>query len=144
MGKMRRVSPSEAKQLVDEGYTYVDVRTVEEFDARHPGGAVNVPFAWMGPAGAGPNADFLPIMRRLFALDAKIVVGCATGTRSLQAAEMLVGAGFRDVADQRAGMEGARDPFGRLQEPGWAAAGLPMANGADAGSYDRIKTRVDG
>jgi rhodanese-related sulfurtransferase len=82
-------------------------------------------------------------MRRLFALDAKIVVGCATGTRFARAAEILVAAGFRDVADQRAGMEGARDPFRRLKEPGWAAAGLPMAKGADARSYDRIKTRVD-
>lgn len=142
MVNIRRVSPLEAKQLVDEGYTYVDVRTVEEFDTRHAEGALNVPIARMGRAGAEPNPDFLPVMRRLFVEDAKIVVGCAIGTRSLRAAEMLVGAGFQDVADQRAGMDGTRDPFGRLQEPGWASAGLPMARGADAGSYDRIKARI--
>jgi rhodanese-related sulfurtransferase len=141
MPNMRRVTPLEAKQLVDEGYTYIDVRTEQEFDARHPAGALNVPLTRMGPAGPAPNADFVPLMRRLFALDAKIVVGCATGMRSRRAAEMLAGEGFEDVADQRAGLDGARSPFGGLQEPGWAAAGLPVATGPDAGSYEKVKAR---
>jgi rhodanese-related sulfurtransferase len=142
MPNIRRVSPLEAKQLVDEGYTYVDVRTAQEFDARHPTGALNVPLALMGPAGPAPNVDFLPIMLRLFGLEAKIVVGCATGMRSRRAAEMLSAEGFLDVADQRAGLDGARGPFGGAQEPGWAAAGLPTASGPDEGSYGRVKART--
>jgi rhodanese-related sulfurtransferase len=142
MPDLKRVSALEAKQLVDEGYTYVDVRTVQEFDARHPAGALNVPLTVLGPRGASPNHDFLPTMRRLFALDAKIVVGCATGIRSQRAAEMLLGAGFVDVADQRAGLDGARGAFGGVQEPGWAASGLPTATGSDAGSYEAIKARA--
>jgi rhodanese-related sulfurtransferase len=141
MPNMRRVSPIEAKQLVDEGYSYVDVRTEPEFDARHPAGALNVPITRMGPSGPAPNHDFLPIMRRLFPLDAKIVVGCATGVRSRRAAELLSEEGYLDVADQRAGLDGVRGPFGGVEEPGWAAAGLPVASGADAGSYEKVKAR---
>jgi rhodanese-related sulfurtransferase len=141
MPNLKRVSPLEAKQLLDQGYTYVDVRTTQEFDARHPAGALNVPLALMGPAGPAPNADFLPTMRRLFSADAKIVLGCASGGRSRRAAEMLSGEGFGDVVDQRAGLDGARGPFGGMEEPGWAAAGLPTATGPDDGSYDKVKTR---
>jgi rhodanese-related sulfurtransferase len=141
MPNIRRVPPLEAKQLVDQGYTYVDVRTTQEFDARHPAGALNVPLALMGRAGPAPNADFLPIMRRLFPLDAKIVVGCATGMRSRRAAEMLSAEGFQNVADQRAGLEGAMGPFGGVQEPGWAKAGLPTATGPDEGSWEKVKAR---
>src|SRR5712672_1057997 len=124
MPNVRRVSPLEAKRLVDEGYTYVDVRTAEEFDVRHPAGALNVPLALAGPGGAAAGAGFLPTMWRLFGLEARIVVGCATGVRSLRAAEMMTDAGFLDVVDQRAGLEGARSPFGALMEPGWKSAGL--------------------
>jgi rhodanese-related sulfurtransferase len=77
-------------------------------------------------------------MGRLFAKDAKIVVGCATGVRSLRAAELLFSAGFAEVVDQRAGMEGSRGTFGNVVEPGWVAAGLPVVSGADAGSFAAV------
>jgi rhodanese-related sulfurtransferase len=82
-------------------------------------------------------------MGRLFSHDAKIVVGCATGVRSLRAAELLAGAGFAEVVDQRAGMDGARGPFGNLVEPGWAAEGLPVASGPDAGSFSELQGKAD-
>jgi rhodanese-related sulfurtransferase len=138
MPNVRRVSPLEAKGLVDEGYTYVDVRTVEEFELRHPAGALNVPLARPSSVGAGEEGTFLSVMRRLFRPEAKIVVGCATGARSLRAAEMLADAGFSDVVDQRAGLEGARSPFGALTEKGWKAAGLPTSSGPDEGSYGAL------
>jgi rhodanese-related sulfurtransferase len=124
---IRRVSPSEAKSLLDLGYSYVDVRTVEEFHDLHPVGALNIPLHTVGALGAAPStAEFVAAVERRFAKDAKIVVGCAAGVRSLRAAELLVAAGFTDVVDQRAGMEGARGPFGNLVEPGWIDAGLPV------------------
>ena len=144
MPDVRRVSPKEAKQLMDEGYTYVDVRTPEEFDQRHPRGSINVPLLVAGPRGRAPNADFVPLMKRLFPRDAKIVLGCATGVRSRHAAEMLAADGFLDVADQRAGMDGARSPFGQLQEAGWSAAGLPASSGADEGSLAAVLARAQG
>jgi rhodanese-related sulfurtransferase len=134
---IRRVSASEAKSLLDLGYAYVDVRTAAEFDEIHPEGALNIPF--VAPSSRAESGEFLTVMRRRFAEDAKIVVGCATGVRSLRAAELLVRAGFSDVVDQRAGMDGARGPFGNLAEPGWAAAGLPVASGRDGGSFAALE-----
>src|SRR6266542_2462592 len=110
MTELRRVSPADAKKLLDAGYTYVDVRTVEEFDAQHPADAINVPLNLEGPSTDVP--EFVRVMRRLFAPEGKIVVGCATGMRSLRALQWLSKAGFTDVVDQRDGMDGARTPFG--------------------------------
>jgi hypothetical protein len=45
--------------------------------------------------------------------------------RSLEAAEVLVAAGFANVVDQRAGWDGARGDFGELLEPGWKRLALP-------------------
>jgi rhodanese-related sulfurtransferase len=142
---VRRVSPCEAKSLLDLGYSYVDVRSVEEFHELHPAGALNVPLMAGGPQRGPPGAEaFLALMRRLFAQNARIVVGCATGVRSLRAAELLLAAGFTDVLDQRAGMEGSRGPFGNLLEPGWTEAGLPVASGPDAGSLAALQRQGDG
>ena len=125
-----------------EGYIYVDVRTEREFSVRHTRGAINVPLGEMGPAGLRMNPDFVPILQRLFKLDAKVIVGCASGMRSQQAAQTLLAAGFTSVVEQRAGMEGARGGFGGVAEKGWAAAGLPVDSGADDGSYAAVKTRA--
>jgi rhodanese-related sulfurtransferase len=142
---VRRVSPSEAKSLLDLGYLYVDVRSVEEFHEIHPVGALNVPVNAGGSGGGAPLAEgFLALMKQLFAPDAKIVVGCATGVRSLHAAELLLTAGFTDVIDQRAGMEGSRGPFGNLLEPGWIEAGLPVATGPDVGSLALLQRQGKG
>jgi rhodanese-related sulfurtransferase len=140
---VRRVTPGEAKSLLDLGYAYVDVRSVAEFDDLHPVGALNVPLPAPGQRGEpSSTAEFLTAMGRLFAKDAKIVIGCATGVRSLRAAEVLLGAGFTDVVEQRGGMEGARGPFGNLVVPGWIEAGLAVASGPDAGSFARLAARL--
>jgi rhodanese-related sulfurtransferase len=121
---VKRVSPQDAKDLMEkEGYVYVDVRSIPEFEAGHPTGAYNVPLAHLGPGGMAPNTEFLTVMERHFAKDAKIVVGCKSGGRSLQAATILLSSGFTQVVDQRAGYAG-------VTEPGWAPLGLPTATEA--------------
>jgi rhodanese-related sulfurtransferase len=141
MPAMKRVSPDEAKKLMDEGYTYVDVRTEREFSTGHPTGSINVPLGDMTPRGLVPSPEFVPLLSRIFAKDAKIIVGCAGGVRSLKAAEMLGQAGFTDIVDQRAGFNGARGGFGAVAEKGWEASGLPVARGEDAGSLAAVKAR---
>jgi rhodanese-related sulfurtransferase len=106
-----------------EGYAYVDVRSVPEFEGGHPEGAYNVPLAHLSPQGMTPNPDFVKVMQRNFPKDAKLVVGCKSGGRSLQAATMLISVGFANVVDQRAGFSGST-------EPGWEAKGLPSARQA--------------
>lgn len=129
----RRVSPQEAKELMDkEGYVYVDVRSTGEFEGGHPVGAYNVPVAQPGPGGMAPNADFVSVMKGNFPLDAKLVVGCLAGGRSARACALLEAAGYTQLIDQRGGYDGAKDPFGRVVEPGWSRVGLPTTAGPDA------------
>jgi rhodanese-related sulfurtransferase len=128
MSDVTRVSPAEAHtRMKEEGFTYVDVRTAEEFAAGHPEGAVNVPLMHAGAAGMVPNPGFLAAMEATFAKDAPLVLGCKAGSRSARAAQALVDAGFSRVLDQRAGWDGARGPFGELTEPGWSRTDLPVA-----------------
>jgi rhodanese-related sulfurtransferase len=129
MADIVRISPVEASQKLSEGWTYVDVRTTQEFEAGHPVGAVNVPIQHR----EGPNPDFLRVMKASFPKDAKIVVGCKSGGRSARAAQALVAEGFTNILDQRAGWDGARNAFGQVTEGGWVAAGLAREAGAPAG-----------
>lgn len=125
----RRISPQEAKSLMDEGYTYVDVRSTPEFEEGHPAGAHHVPLLEAGPAGMQPNPDFVQQMVDRYPTDAKLILGCRSGGRSARAAAMLEQVGFKNLVDQRAGFNGAGDPSGQIAEPGWAAAGLPIETG---------------
>jgi rhodanese-related sulfurtransferase len=141
MGDIKRISPGEASAKLLEGWTYVDVRTTQEFEAGHPAGALNVPISHQ----EGPNPDFVRVMSASFAKDAKIVVGCKAGGRSLRAAQALVAEGFTNVLDQRAGWDGARNPFGQIVEQGWQKAGLPTEDGAPAGrSWEDLRKKTLG
>ena len=142
---MERVSAREAHELMRrEGYLYLDVRSVPEFEQGHPEGAYNVPIAHPGDAAPVPNRAFVREVVRLFPLHTPLVVGCASGVRSRQAAELLAAAGFSRVVEQRAGMLGVRDPFGRLKERGWRDEELPVAVTAVAGrSYRELAEPPD-
>ena len=129
---MRRIDPDEARALIaEQGFVYVDVRSIPEFEAGHPEGAYNVPIAHLDAAGMAPNREFLAVMQSNFPKDARLVLGCQSGGRSLQAAALLERAGYSEVVDQRCGFEGARSGFGI--EPGWRPRGLPVAVEAQAG-----------
>jgi rhodanese-related sulfurtransferase len=142
MSDPTRISPKEASDKLAEGFTYVDVRTTEEFGAGHPQDAVNVPLMHAGGGGMTPNPEFVRVMAALFPKDAKIVVGCKTGGRSLRAARVLLGEGFTNVLDQRAGWDGARSPFGETTEPGWSRVGLPIETGQPNGrSWDDVRKK---
>jgi rhodanese-related sulfurtransferase len=142
MASIKRVSPAEAKQLVDEGWVYLDVRSEPEFAAGHPAGAQNVPVMHAGPRGMSPNADFVAVVEALHPRDARLVLGCRSGQRSMRAAEMLVAAGYTNIVDQRAGFDGPRDAFGQLSEPGWAPAGLPVETTTPGGSYAELRRKA--
>ena len=121
---LRQVDAAQAHALILRGrYIYVDVRAQDEFEDGHPAGAVHVP--WM----SDPHGSFAERMKKLFSLDAKIIVGCQSGKRSQRAARELVDAGFTDVIDCRTGWDGSRGTFGELREPGWRRLGLPTESG---------------
>lgn len=138
MPDIKRVSPEEAQELLDQGYTYVDVRTEPEFEQGHVPGALNVPVMLQGPGGMQPNREFMDVMQAVFSPGDRLLVGCRSGGRSMKAAQMLVQAGFSDVVDLRTGWEGSRDAFGR-PEPGWGRKGLPIETGKPEGqSYQSL------
>ncbi|MEI2638384.1 MAG: rhodanese-like domain-containing protein [Microthrixaceae bacterium] len=144
MSNVARYSPQETQKLItEEGYVHVDVRTQAEYEAGHPAGALNVPSMLAGPAGMVPNPDFMRVMSALFPKDAKLVLDCRSGARSLRAAEMLVSAGFTGIADQRAGFAGTRTPSGAM-EPGWADAGLPVEKVTPGGTYAELQAKAGG
>ena len=95
---VKRVSPEEAYEIIrSDGWVYVDVRSVAEFEQGHPAGAYNVPLIHMGPEGSSANPDFLSVMERHFPRDARLVLGCRTSNRS-EHAIVVRGQRFRRAA----------------------------------------------
>jgi len=129
VSKFERVSPEEAQALLADGYVYLDVRSPEEFDAGHVPGAYNVPLRHRGPAGMVDNSEFLAVVTAVFPKDARLLVGCQSGGRSVKAATVLTGAGYGALKELRTGYDGSRDAFGR-PDPGWSKKGLPVETAA--------------
>jgi rhodanese-related sulfurtransferase len=142
MAEHRRVLPEEAEKLIAEGYTYVDVRSVPEFEQGHVPGALNVPLLHSAAGGMQENPDFMSVMEGAFDKSEKLLLGCRSGNRSLRAAKMLSIAGFENLTELLTGWEGSRDAFGRPQ-PGWSKKGLPVETGNPEGqSYDSVRQRA--
>jgi rhodanese-related sulfurtransferase len=139
---IKAVSPEEAARLLEQGATYVDVRSEPEFEQGHVPGALNVPLLHQAPGGGmQENTEFLTVMQTAFAKHEKLVIGCKSGGRSRRAATLLVQAGFEDIADLVSGFEGGRDAFGRPL-PGWSKKDLPIETGRSAGqTYADVKQR---
>ena len=59
---VKRVTPPEAAALLADGWTYLDVRSIPEFDSGHPPGAANVPLLHFSGGRMSPNADFQKVV----------------------------------------------------------------------------------
>jgi rhodanese-related sulfurtransferase len=137
----KRVSPPEAAELLKQGWRYVDVRSIPEFDEGHPQGAANVPLLHMQGGRMTPNPDFKRVMETNYPKDSQLVIGCKSGGRSAQAAALLEAAGYTSVVDMRGGYGGERDMFGRVSTPGWAEAGLPVEKVTPGQSYAELEKK---
>jgi rhodanese-related sulfurtransferase len=140
----RRVSAREAHGLIEnEGYRLLDVRSVAEFEAGHPAGALNLPWMHVDARGRALNPDFVATFERIFPdKAAKLVLSCQSGNRSMQALVALEARGYTHLVDQRAGWGGVRDAFGQLTEKGWPQEGLPTDVGAGGDrSWEHLRTR---
>lgn len=74
------------QQLLDDGYTLVDVREINEFEAGHIENAINVPLS------AIQNGDYASLSKV-----EKYVLICRSGNRSAQASDILAKEGFTIV-----------------------------------------------
>jgi rhodanese-related sulfurtransferase len=129
---VKSVTPQQAAELLEQGAVYVDVRSQPEFEAGHVPGSFNVPLLDAGPFGLVPNPEFMTVMQSAFGRGERLIIGCRSGQRSLRAAELLVSAGYEDVANLSTGFEGARDAFGRML-PGWRLENRPVETGPTPG-----------
>ncbi|MGH7774937.1 MAG: rhodanese-like domain-containing protein [Candidatus Binatia bacterium] len=143
---IKGITPQEAHELLQKepNCVYIDVRTVREFAAGHPQGALNVPVAFPDPAqGMVMNQDFISVVEANFSKDKKIIVGCQAGPRSDAAARLLQEAGYQDVSSMEGGFGGMRDPFGRVIAPGWSSLGLPVSQENSEGvSYESLAAKA--
>ncbi len=128
-----------------EGYAYIDVRSIPEYEGGHPAGAHNVPLLHYD-AQTGhktPNPEFLAVMAANYPHDARLLIGCQVGGRSTQAVQMLVSHGYQHAANVRGGFGGARDLTGDLVDEGWSLAGLPVETTAPpGGSYEELRKNL--
>jgi rhodanese-related sulfurtransferase len=127
---VKRILPAEAAQLLEQGWTYLDVRSIPEFDQGHPPGAANVPLLHFQGGRMVPNPDFGRVVEASFPKDARLVVGCKTAGRSQQAAALMEAAGYANLVEMRGGFAGERDGMGRVSVRGWAEEGFAVETAA--------------
>ena len=113
--------------------TYLDVRTVEEFEEAHPSGAYNVPVFFREAGQPVPNASFVAEVERVLPKDKRLGIGCMSGMRSQKACDFLADAGYKSLANVEGGFGGARGPAGEVTARGWMQEGLPTERGNPSG-----------
>lgn len=91
-GTFANVDVDEAKKLIEQGITVVDVRTPQEFAEGHI-----------------PEAKLIPLQEietRLneFSQDEQYLIVCRSGNRSAQASEILVQNGMKHINNMTGGM----------------------------------------
>ncbi len=90
----KQVTVQEAAELMKQGYKYLDVRSVPEFEAGHPEGALNIPLLHSQGGRMASNPDFQAVAQGNLPKDEKLLVGCKMGGRSSQAAAILEASGY--------------------------------------------------
>ena len=100
--KNREVSVKDAYQLFQEGVFTIDVRTAEEYQAGHIPGSILIPL------------DKLAVRVGELPVGEPILIYCHSGSLSLEAMNMLGGAGFMNLSSMDGGFND------------WVVAGYPV------------------
>ncbi|GBF97284.1 hypothetical protein Rsub_09975 [Raphidocelis subcapitata] len=129
-GRVRSVDTRGAGHLMKEGWVLLDVRPPTEVEKVSIDGAVAVPLFvpetrsdlasllkrastwgtggwWLGGTHMNPNPDFMEEVLERVPLDARVIVGCQRGLRSLAACEQLSRAGYGTLAWVNGGFDTA-------------------------------------
>jgi molybdopterin/thiamine biosynthesis adenylyltransferase/rhodanese-related sulfurtransferase len=105
--QISEVDPSEVRELIDEGIALLDVRETEEWDAGHLPGATHVPRGYLESRIDGAIPD----------RDQRVVVYCASGTRSALAAKTLTDLGYGHVESMTGGITLWKDRGYPVEQP---------------------------
>ncbi|MED6179912.1 hypothetical protein PIB30_005371 [Stylosanthes scabra] len=89
--------------LNSDGYRYLDVRTVEEFNKSHVENAHNVPYMFLTEQGRVKNPDFIAQVEPIYNKDDHLIVACNSGGRSSQASIDLLNYGYKHVVNMGGG-----------------------------------------
>uniref|UniRef100_M0ZVS1 Senescence-associated protein n=1 Tax=Solanum tuberosum TaxID=4113 RepID=M0ZVS1_SOLTU len=81
-----------ARQLIQSGHRYLDVRTEEEFKKGHVHNSLNIPYMFNTPRGRVKNPKFIEQVSSACDKEEKLIVGCQSGVRSLYATTDLLNA----------------------------------------------------
>ncbi|PIN15026.1 Rhodanese-related sulfurtransferase [Handroanthus impetiginosus] len=92
-----------AKNLLNQGHRYLDVRTEEEFKNGHVENALNIPYMFNTPQGRLKNPNFMDKVLALFGKEDHLIVGCQSGVRSVYATTDLLHADFKHVFNMGGG-----------------------------------------
>ncbi|KAF5184945.1 Thiosulfate sulfurtransferase [Thalictrum thalictroides] len=116
-GAVETIDVHQAKDLIyDSGYTYIDVRTTEEFNKGHVDvkNILNIPYMFSTPEGRVINPRFLEQVISACSKEDKLIVGCQSGVRSLHASVVLLEAEFKHIKNMGGGYAA------------WVENGLPV------------------
>lgn len=86
----RTIASNEAMSLIENGAIIIDVRTADEYNEGHIANSINIPV---------DNINEITYEK-----DTKIIVYCASGVRSANAAKALVDAGYTNVYNLDGGL----------------------------------------
>lgn len=94
-----------AKNLIQTGHIYLDVRTVEEFEKGHVDATkiINIPYLLDTPKGRVKNLNFVKQVSSSCNKEDCLVVGCQSGKRSFSATSELLADGFKNVHNMGGG-----------------------------------------
>lgn len=102
----KNLTPKEVavKIAKKEGIILLDVRTREEYNKGHLGGAINIPVDEL-------HNRFSEIDKYI---DKEIIVYCHSGKRSLMASEMLIKKGYPNITNMTGGIKEWIDSGGKV------------------------------
>ncbi|XP_015952826.1 protein HIGH ARSENIC CONTENT 1, mitochondrial [Arachis duranensis] len=93
-----------AKDMLNlDGYHYLDVRTVEEFNKSHVENAQNVPYMFLTEQGRVQNPDFIDQVEAIYKKDDHLIVACNSGGRASRACVDLLDHGYKHVVNMGGG-----------------------------------------
>jgi molybdopterin/thiamine biosynthesis adenylyltransferase/rhodanese-related sulfurtransferase len=105
--QISEIDPSEVHGLFDDRVALLDVRETEEWDAGHLPGATHIPRGYLESRVDGSIPD----------RNQRVVVYCASGTRSALAAKTLADLGYSDVASMTGGITLWKDRGYEVDQP---------------------------
>lgn len=88
----RNVTAEEARELIQQGAKIIDIRSEIEFKQGHIPGSMHIPFSELAETA------------KQWPKDQKILVVCASGSRSVHAAQLLVEKGYTEVYNLAGGI----------------------------------------